>query len=110
MDEIKIEGNIDINQALKEFEIKSDAEQVQKAPEVFKTSDVPKMVQLVMKWSGGAIKEQKTAEYVLLGFCLLFIVSAIFIFFSSSSFFSTSQKPTATMIEEMKKSIPNSFK
>jgi len=56
--------------------LKSQIEQIQKAPEISKDSEMPKMVQLVIKWSGGAIKEQRQAEYVLLGFAILiFLIS-----------------------------------
>lgn len=82
-EEIKIEGNIDINQALKEFEVKSSTEQIQKSPEVLKISKVPKMVELVMKWFG--FEEQKQAEYVLLGFVVITIVISIYLFFGTNS-------------------------
>ena len=78
---MNLNENIEIKEALKEFEIKSQAEQIQKTPEVLKTPDIPKIVQLVMKWSGGAIKEQKQAEYVLLGFIILAIIISLFLVF-----------------------------
>ena len=82
MDEnLDLTKNIEINQALKDFEKKSQAEEMQKSPEVLKNSDVPKMVQLVMKWSGGAIKEQKQAEYILLGFVVVAMAVSLFLFF-----------------------------
>ncbi len=84
-EEVKIEGKIDINQALKDFEAKSKVEEAQKIPEVSKNSDVPKMVELVMKWSGGAIKEQKTAEYVLFGFVVLMFAVSFYLFFGGSA-------------------------
>ncbi len=71
-------NNLEIDQALKEFEIKSQAEQVPQAPEISKTSEVPKMVQLVMKWSG---LEQKQAEYVLLGFVVVAIGISLYLVF-----------------------------
>jgi hypothetical protein len=80
-EEVNIPNNLEIDKALKEFEIKSRTEQIQKTPEVFKNSDLPKMVQLVMKWSGGAIKEQKQAEYVLLGFVVVAISISLFLVF-----------------------------
>ena len=55
--EVNIPNNLDIDRALKEFELKSQTEQMQKAPEVSKNSDVPKIVQLTMKWTG--VREQK---------------------------------------------------
>ena len=42
---------------------------------------VPKMVKLVMKLSGGAVKEQRQAEYVLLGFTILTIIISFFLLF-----------------------------
>jgi len=68
--------NTEIEKALKEFEEKSSAEQAKKAPEVSKNSDAPKMVQLVMKWSG--VKEQRQAEYILLGFVVVAMIVSIF--------------------------------
>jgi len=45
-----------------------------------KDSKVPKMTQLVMKWSSGKIKEPKTADNVLLGFsCVAVFISFILI-------------------------------
>jgi|SRR6185369_742295 len=83
-EEIKIEGGIDINQALKEFEAKSSAETAQAAPKVSngaEISDLPTMVRWVIKLSGGAVKEQRTAEYILLGFAIAVVCIALFIFF-----------------------------
>ncbi len=80
-EEVKIEGDLDIQKALKEFEAKSSVEEAQNAPEIAKTAELPKMVQLIMKWSGGAIKDQKTAEYILLGFALLVFAFSLFLFF-----------------------------
>ena len=104
--DIKIPDNSEIEKALKEFEMQSE-QQVQRSPEVlgvynapqkkvsgieFQTdsyrmaksstgTDVPKMVRLVMKLSGGAIKEQKTAEHVLLGIALLMFLASFYFFF-----------------------------
>ena len=43
--------------------------------------ETPKIVQLVIKWSGGTITERQ-AEYVLFGFVVLAIVISLFLFFS----------------------------
>ena len=77
--EIKIPNNLEIDTALKDFETKYQAEQALKTPEVQQASDVPKMVQLVMKWFG--FKEQKQAEYVLLGFVVMAIGISLFLVF-----------------------------
>ena len=104
-----IKSNLEIDQALKEFEAKSDAEQTpqasSKAPDVtqkevsdikfetdsykavkfYNETNIPKMVQLVMKYSGGAIKEQKQAEYVLFAFAIIVFAISLFLFFGGSS-------------------------
>ena len=69
----------DIDQALKEFEIKSRTEQKGETAETTVDSDTPKMVRLVIKYSGGAIKDQKQAEYVLLGVVILNIIIIIIV-------------------------------
>jgi|ERR1035437_1406237 hypothetical protein len=78
-----IPNNPEIEKALKEFEVKSQTEQMKKASEVSKDSETSKMVQLVMKWSG--VKEQKQAEYMLVGFAIVAIVISLFLIFWSGS-------------------------
>ena len=106
-EETNIPINPEIDKALKEFEEK-DTEQKQEKLKVLKTSsippkeelgikfetdnwkknvpslvdDTPKMVQLVMKLSGGAIKDQRQAEYVLLGIVGVFLLISFYLFFS----------------------------
>lgn len=103
----KVPNSSEIDQALKEFEAGADAEKMQNSPEVSKISEMqkedvsgvkfetdswkavkfygetntPKIVKLVMKYSGGAIKEQKTAEYVLLGIVILMFAVSFYLFF-----------------------------
>jgi hypothetical protein len=45
----------------------------------------PKVVQLVTKYSGGIVKDQKTAEYVLFGFVVSAIIISLFLFLRESS-------------------------
>ena len=115
MDEnLNLEGNTEIEKALKEFETKSQTEQNQKTPEIPKDSEVPKIVQLVMKWSGGAIKEQKQAEYILLGVAILAIGISLFLIFRGSTgqkepiLYQEDLTPTAraTIPEDILKTIP----
>ena len=75
----KIPNNNEIDQALKEFEEKSDKQQTLET-EISKASNLPKMVQLVIKLSGGTIKEQKQAEYVLLSIVIVNIIITIVVF------------------------------
>jgi len=78
--DMDLSGNSEIQEALKEFEVKSSITQVQKSVVAEKASGVPKMVGWVMKISGGAITEQKTAEYVLLGLVVVLVGVSIFLF------------------------------
>ena len=78
-EENKIQPSAEIQKALKEFETKS-AESY-KAVKFYNETDTPKIVKLVMKLSGGAIREQKIAEYVLFGFVLVAIFVSLFLFF-----------------------------
>ena len=99
--ETKTPSNAEIDQALKEFEAKSGGQPIQKVSEIpqneisgisFETdsyknvkfveeTDIPKMVQLVIKYSGGMIKGQKQAEYVLLGIVVLMLAVSFYLFF-----------------------------
>ena len=104
-EETNIPNNLEIDKALKEFEAKVDAENTQKNPEASKVSEVsknevegiqfevpsygavkyynetdtPKMVKLAMKLSGGMIKTERQAEYVLLGFVVVAIGVSLFL-------------------------------
>ncbi|MFA4975415.1 MAG: hypothetical protein WC839_03090 [Candidatus Paceibacterota bacterium] len=104
MDEnIDLNKNTEISEALKEFEIKSSIEQIQKNPEISKNIETPKMVQWVIKYSGGIIKEQKQAEYVLLGIAVLAIVLTIILILN---ILKGSSVPPA----EFRKNTPDNFK
>ena len=102
---VNIPNNLEIDKALKEFEAKTGAENTQKNleasknPEVSKNevegiqfevpsygavkyyneTDTPKMVKLAMKLSGGMIKTERQAEYVLLAFVIVAIGVSLFL-------------------------------
>ncbi len=102
-------NNSEIDQALKEFEAKSNQEQAARgiitpqpssvlpkevegvkfeipsygAVKYYEETDTPKMVKLVMKWSGS--KEQKSAEWILLAFVIVAISISLYLFFGGSS-------------------------
>ena len=108
-EETNISNNTEIDQALKEFEAKSDIKQNQQASESSKSSpapqnevegvkfdvpsygygavkyysetNTPKVVKLVMKFSGGMIKNEKQAEYALLVFVILAMAVSFYLFF-----------------------------
>jgi hypothetical protein len=55
------------------------------AVKYYNETATPKMVKLVIKISGGAIKEQKQAEYILLGFVVVAIGISLFLVFGKGS-------------------------
>ncbi len=78
----KTSDNFEIDQALREFEEKSSGEEQQKTIQILKTADdAPKMVQFVIKYSGGMIKDKRTAEYVLSGFAIVIFAVSLYLFF-----------------------------
>ncbi|MFA5778274.1 MAG: hypothetical protein WC870_02175 [Candidatus Paceibacterota bacterium] len=89
----------EIKKALEEFEVKSSAEQIKKAPVDNKTPDAPKMVGWVMKWSG--VKEERQAEYILLGFVIIMIAVSLYLFFGKNLINSSSQVPESEIIINM---------
>ena len=53
------------------------------AVKYYRETATPKIIQWVMKYSGGAVNSQKQAEYVLFGFVVVAIVVSLFLFFGS---------------------------
>jgi hypothetical protein len=102
--ENELNNNPDIQDALKEFEAGSDAT-TQAQPttgmtplkkevagisfetdsyagfKYIKQSDTPKIITLVKNYSGGIIKEDKHAEYVLLALVGLIVIISLFLVF-----------------------------
>ena len=74
----------EIDKALAEFEVQSKTMQAVPVPKAKEVSDVPAMVRLIMKLSGGTIKERKTAEYVLVAIALVFLGLSFYISFGPS--------------------------
>ena len=97
-----------IEEALKKFEEKSIIEQQQKKPlENKREPQTPKMVRLVIKYSGGLIKEERSAEYVLLGFAILFFSVSLYLFFRGNITSKNVQQPPAGVLEQMKQMQTN---
>ena len=51
-----------------------------KAVKYYNETSTPKVIQWVMKFSGGSIKEERQAEYILLGFVIVAIGISLFLF------------------------------
>lgn len=47
--------------------------------------EAPKMIQWVIKYSGGLAKNKKQASYVLIGFIIIMITIALFSFFNPNN-------------------------
>ena len=61
-----------------------ESEEFQRTRQSFQTP-TPKIVQWVIKYSGGAIKDEKQANYVLIGFVAVTIIFSLFLFFGGGS-------------------------
>ncbi len=57
----------------------------------------PKITEWVMKHSGGMIKDDKQANYVLIGFVVVAIVISLFLFFGGKN---ASQKPSDLFLKQ----------
>ena len=60
-----------------------EGEQFQRPARSFETP-TPKIVQWVIKYSGGLIKDENQANYFLIGFVAVAIVVSLFLFFGGS--------------------------
>ena len=73
-------NNSEIDNALKEFE-KNESSPTYAAIKYYKDTAEPKMVKGVIKLSGGAIKNQKQAEWLLFGFVVVAVGVSVWLFF-----------------------------
>ena len=70
-----------MNQNNNQGEIVSESDDFQRTRQSLQTP-TPKTVQWVMKYSGGYIKDEKQANYVLIGLVTLVIIISLFLIFS----------------------------
>lgn len=73
---------VDLSGALKDSssDLKLDEEQ-RYAPSFDSDSGTPKMIQWVIKYSGGLVKDEKQASHALIGFVTAAIIVALFLIF-----------------------------
>jgi len=85
MDQNNDDRGIDLSHALDDSSsrIKFEGEEFQR-PRSFQTP-TPKIVQWIIKYSGGYIKDENQANYVLIGFVVLAIVISLLLFFGGGS-------------------------
>lgn len=80
----KESGDPEINKALAELAAERAQEQALKNPVKDKALQAPGMAGWVMKFSGGLIKNEKQAEYVLVFITILFFLISFYLFFAES--------------------------
>jgi len=93
MDQNNEDRGIDLSHALDDSSsrIKFEGEEFQHSTRSFQTP-TPKIVQWVVKYSGGAIKDERQADYVLIGFAVVAVIISLFLIFSGGNTQSKSQK------------------
>lgn len=94
--DVNLNTNPEIEEALKKLEEKKvqQASMPEQSLKTDKFSEIPKVVQFVMKYTGG---DQKKAEYALLCLIVLAICASIYLFLNMSS---VSQAPTPPITVE----------
>jgi len=93
---LNLNGNLEIQKALKEFENQQGGantpQSQQETVDVLKSQrtqisqdfDTPKMVKWVIKYSGGMIKNERRAEYMLLVLVIIMFGLSFYFFFGAS--------------------------
>lgn len=61
-------------------------------------SGTPKLIQLAIKYSGGYVKDEKQATYVLLGFAVITVSISLLLLFSGDR---TQEKPPTSVLQQM---------
>lgn len=75
----KDKNGIDLSKSLKESAPKPQTGQW--SSRAYVSSTTPKIIQWLIKYSGGLIKNEKQASYFLLGFIVLAVIISIFLIF-----------------------------
>ena len=55
-----------------------------KAVKYYRETDEPKVIKLLIRYSGGLVKNEKQAVYILLGFAILAIIVSLFLWFGNN--------------------------
>lgn len=87
---------IDLSGRFKDSEAKLQGRQ-EELVQVFRPG-TPKIIQWVIKYSGGLIKNEKQASYLILGFVILAIIISLSLIFRGGGL--KTQEPTGRVIEE----------
>jgi hypothetical protein len=82
--ENKNDRGIDLSGALKDSVGGVKFEEEYRVPRSY-YPETPKMIQWVIKYSGGLVKNEKQASYVLIGFVAMAVIVALFLVFGSGN-------------------------
>ncbi len=82
--EAEIKNDADIAKALQEFDVASKAEASKTVKQQADASNGPAMAKTVIKLTGGAVKNESQATYVLLFIAILMIGTALYLFIKPS--------------------------
>ena len=79
MDQENNKNGIDLSKRLNESAVKSQSGQWSSGLYVSPTA--PKIIRWIVKYSGGLIKNEKQAAYVILGFIVFVVIISLFLIF-----------------------------
>jgi len=96
MDQEKDKNGIDLSRSLKESFPKFQDGQWSSGPYISPTA--PKIIRWLIKYSGGIIRNEKQASYVLLGFIVFVVIISLFLIFNRG-LGSKTLEPTGPAIE-----------
>ncbi len=96
--------NSEISELVQTFEEDYQSIQTPKEPIALKNSENSRMATVVMRLSGGIIKKQKHAEYILLGFAVLAIGVSFYLFFVGN-YKSKSRQVSDDLLQQIKQSM-----
>ncbi len=101
MDQNNDDRGIDLSHALDDSSsrIKFEGEEFQR-PRSFQTP-TPKIVQWVIKYSGGYVKDEQQANYVLIGFVAIAIIISLFLFFGATGWVTSTDKAAIDQMLEL---------
>ena len=77
-------GNSEISEAVRAFNKSSIEDRKQQVLQHhIETSDTPKMVQIIIKYSGGLIKNEEQADYLIFALAIVALIISFHLFFNA---------------------------
>ena len=107
--DIQNNEGIDLSDALQDSSNDIKVKDEQSQPDQVFYPGTPKMIQLVIKYSGGFIKDETPANYALIGIVVLAIVVSLLLIFGGN-FGASGNKDAMEQMEQMLKIQPELIK